>query len=189
MSRGAILTGFAGGIIGAITSVLGIIWFAAALTIVMSFWSSIFSPFFFGASPATLALVIIVAVLFAVTCILVGIGFYGIGQIGGGAMGTASLIVGIVLGSAFGVLSIVGVLVFPLLSTISYVVLGVTFIIFGAASITMHEVTMHPSASMAAGIIAIIGGVFIILLGVIGGALMFVSFIIWAIVFYSSREM
>ncbi|MFB0560366.1 MAG: hypothetical protein ACETWM_03865 [Candidatus Lokiarchaeia archaeon] len=187
MSRGALLTGVAGGIIGAITSALGIVWFAVALSIAANFWLIIFSPI--GADPLTLALVIIVATLFVVTCILVGIGFYGIGQIGGGAMGTAALIVGIVLGSAAGILLILGVYVFSLLSTISYVVLGVTFIIFGAASISMREFTMRPSASMAAGIIGIIGGVLVILLGVLGGALMFVSFIIWAIVFYSSREM
>lgn len=188
MSRGAILTGFAGGIIGAITSALGIVWFAVALSMAANFWVSIFSPFL-GVDPLILALVMIVAILFVVTCILVGVGFYGIGQIGGGSMGTAALIVGIVLGSAAGVLLILGVYAFSLLSTISYVVLGVTFIIFGAASISMREFTMRPSASMAAGIIGIIGGVLVILLGVLGDALMFVSFIIWAVVFYSSREM
>nr|MDO8080504.1 hypothetical protein [Candidatus Freyarchaeota archaeon] len=183
MSKGALLTGVAGGIIGAITTGLGIAWMLISLAIASDLWILLFGPTLFY-----VALSILTGALIVVTCILTGIGFYGVGQIGGGAMGTAAMIIGIVLGSASGILLVLGLVVAGILAAISTITLMVTFIIFGTASISMRESTMNPSASLAAGIISIIGGVFVFIFGIIGYGLMFVSFIIWAIVFYSSRE-
>ena len=190
MSRGALLTGVAGGIIGAITMAIGLAWMILSLVAASNIWI-----LFFGPEALFVALTILVAVLLVVTCILTGIGFYGIGQIGGGGMGIASLIIGIILGSATGILLLAGAFTVSLFDSstllvlLSTITLAVTFIIFGSASIVMREVTMRSSAMMAAGIIGIIGGVLVFLIGLIGYPIMFVSFIIWAIVFYSSREM
>ena len=79
---------------------------------------------------------------------------------------------------------------------IGFIILGVTFILLGSASIVVREITINSSASSAAGILSIIGGCItiggpIIFGGIllIGFILLFVAFILWAVVFYSSREL
>ncbi len=188
MSRGALLAGVAGGIIGAITTAIGVAWGVLAFAAVFSFnlWQLLF-----GLDAVYIALTLVIAIGLVVTCILTGIGFYGVGEAGGGGMGTACLIIGIIFGSAAGILLLASLSpsVTTWLSLISAICLLVAFIVFGAGSISMREVTARPSAAMAAGILAIIGGVFVFVFGIIGYGLMFVAFILWAIVFYSSKEM
>lgn len=123
MSRGALLTGVTGGIVGSITSGIGIIWifilntFLAQINDYLVQWTYYLTPilvpwmygfagsppplyspswFLFSASSAVLAIFLIV------TAILIGIGFYGIYKIGGGSMSLVGFffsIVGITLGA------------------------------------------------------------------------------------------
>ena len=239
MSRGALITGTTGGVIGAITAAIGIIW----LSILNTFQTEIYNylaqigtylstlvPFsiFYG-EPFPFPIIpflpswslfglssSILAVFFIVSGILIGIGFYGTYKIGGGAMGVVGLILGII-GCTLGALQIIlGNLltatqfipmpitpyIIPVILPnftimwIGFMVLGVTFILLGSASITVREMTMNPSASQAAGILSIIGGsLFLLCVLFLGGILfigfilIFVAFILWAAVFYTSRYM
>ena len=88
---------------------------------------------------------------------------------------------------------------------LGFIILAVSFIVLSAASIAIRNGTANSSAAVAAGIVGIIGACFLVpfilvvvlpgipwLAGVftlIGFALIFVSFILWAVVFFSSREM
>lgn len=84
------------------------------------------------------------------------------------------------------------------------VVLAITFIMLGVSTLAMRETFSMPSAVTAAGVLSIVGGCFLFpyvlvwmklipLLGVvfafIGFAMILVVFIIWTIVFYSSRNL
>lgn len=230
MTKNLFLTGTAGGIIGSITAVIGIIWsiidirFHTDLTNYLSSMSSLrfflgpyasLIPPYLASEPTLLLFSFLLAVFLIVTGILIGVGFYGTYKIGGGAMGVVALILGII-GSILGAFQIIlGNLLtatqfIPITITpyiipvilpnftimwIGFMVLGVTFILLGSASITVHEMTMNPSASKAAGILSIIGGslflLSILFLGgiiLIGFILIFIAFTLWSIVFYSSRE-
>nr|MDO8079273.1 hypothetical protein [Candidatus Freyarchaeota archaeon] len=245
MSRGALLTGTAGAIIGAITAVFGIIWvyvynillnelyyylwqIQAILSIIFP-WPMVppWPRSYFGPPPIPIfpswslfgLSSYIIATFFIVTGILIGIGFYGTYKIGGGAMGIVGLIFGIIGGTLGALLIILGnitaggmsayimvemstmsVLSVPtpnfVIMWLGFIALGLAFIIIGAASISIREMTMKPSVSLAAGIISIIGAMFFIggllmqgIVLVIGCALMFVVFILWAVVFFYSRDM
>nr|MDO8079480.1 hypothetical protein [Candidatus Freyarchaeota archaeon] len=88
---------------------------------------------------------------------------------------------------------------------IGFIILTVTFIMLGAASIAVRGETGNSSASTSAGIVGIIGACFLVPFGLImvvpavpwlagvftlvGFALIMVAFILWAVVFFSSREM
>ena len=229
MSKEALLTGTAGGIIGAITAVMGIIWsiiyvrfymdFTNYLSIVSSL-SIFLGPFAFviqtyQASEQTLLwFSLLLAIFLIVTGILIGVGFYGTYKIGGGAMGVVGLIFGIIGGTSGALFIILGNLLtttlfipmpiipfilpitmpnYPIM-WIGFMVLGVTFILLGSASITVREMTMNASASQAAGILSIIGGsLFLVGALIFGGILLigfiliFVAFILWTVVFYTSR--
>lgn len=84
-------------------------------------------------------------------------------------------------------------------------VLTVTFILLGSSSIAVRETTNSSSAALAAGILSIIGACFLAfyifvqgyvpILAIIGGifaltgfTLIFVAFILWTVVFFSSRD-
>ncbi len=236
MSRGALQTGAVGGIIGALTSFVGILWsiiyfvFASELVNYISnmIFSILIGPLILLANPYPASgslfsiLSFILAILILLTGILIGIGFYGTYKIGGGAMGVVGLIFGIIGGALGDLFIMLGNLLpikdyFPILTSITpplgifvipityphfliiwigFMILGVAFILLGSASITVREMTMHPSASSAAGILSIIGGAvflagvfFFIFLIIIGFILIFAASIIWTVVFYSSREM
>jgi hypothetical protein len=178
------------------------------------------------------SLLLMVSLLLIVAGVLSGVGFYGVYKVGGGAMGMVGLIFAIV-GSVLGVLFIItGVLTqayyyAPVLYLFSYppyylfyiyevptpnylfiwigfIILTVTFIVLGAASIAVRGETANSSASVAAGIVGIIGACFLVPFGLImflpavpwlagvftliGFASIMVTFILWAVVFFSSRE-
>jgi hypothetical protein len=182
MSR-ALLTGTAGGIIGTIASALGVVW-----NIVYFFVGRTLFSIFFRTGPSTLQIVItiIFVALLLVACVLTGVGFYGLHAIGGSSMGVVALIFGIIGGAAFLVLILMDLFtqtyIFVL---IGIIILIISFIIIGAASITLREVTINPGAATAAGILSIIGG--ILLIGLLGFMLLFVAFLLWAIVFHGAE--
>ena len=200
MGRGALLTGVAGGIIGTIAAVTGIIWFIVWFFVPPEY---IIVPYFFlvpvGPSPLLIAVSVIFVALLVVACILTGIGFYGMYTAGGGAMGIVGLIFGIIGGAAFGILFLIGTFLpydsfsyyTPLLiwGWIGLIILGVSFIIMGSASIVVREYSIHSGTAVAAGILSIIGGSCLILYlaSIIGFVLLFVAFLLWAIVFYGTE--
>ncbi len=165
----------------------------------------------FGASSSILAM------LFIVTGILIGIGFYGTYKIGGGAMSVVGLISSII-GSTLGALIIINgnttigsmsasmmlgmtyVSAFSVptpnftLIWVGYIVLGFTFIILGAASLKIRYMTEKPKEAQTAGVVSILGAIFfmgsLFMEGTVllfGCGLMSIAFIFWTIVFYSSR--
>ncbi len=174
---------------------------------------------------------IILVILLIVSGILTGIGFYGAYRTGGGAMGVVGLIfgsAGITLGALFILLGIAaqelktpypwmypfyyypfGYLL-PLFGPnflyiwLGLVILAVTFILLGVSSIVVRESTGNSSASLAAGILSIIGACFLVpyvlvwidiiailgcIFALIGFVLIMVAFILWAAVFFSSRNL
>nr|MDO8079481.1 hypothetical protein [Candidatus Freyarchaeota archaeon] len=251
MSRGALLTGTAGGIVGSVTAGVGIIWSIVFMIFSVDLFNYIgylqqsaisFSPYAFlniliFPYPSSGALfnnfLLIVSMLLVVSSILLGVGFYGVYSAGGGAMGVVGL-VSAIAGTVIGVLIIImGVLtptqrfvqipiylIFPpmwyipyiwwpvpvpnyLVIWIGFIVLAVTFIVLGASSIAVRGTTANSSASVAAGILAIIGACFLFPFGLvmivavpwlagvftlIAFALITVAFMLWAVVFFSSRE-
>ncbi|MGQ9722716.1 MAG: hypothetical protein ACUVXA_15505 [Candidatus Jordarchaeum sp.] len=200
MGRGALLTGVAGGIIGTIASVAGIAWLIIWLFVPPQY---ILLPYFtllpVGPSPLYIGVSILFAALIVVACILTGVGFYGMYTVGGSSMGIVALIFGIIGGVAFGILLLLDILLgyggifyyspITIFSIIGSIILGVIFIIIGSASIVVREYTMHSGSAVAAGILSIIGGCFVILYigGIIGYPLLFVAFLLWAIVFYTTE--
>lgn len=247
MSKGALLTGAGGGIVGAITAVIGIIWslvqlsLASAITYfqeaVQNFYGAlafagfniefvnvplIVSEYFYTCSKVPLFSVfsLILSVLFIVSGVLTGVGFYGVYKAGGGAMGVVGLIIGVIGGSVGGTLIILGNTIASsfVFSTMPFIlpipnylviwggmiILAVTFVMLGSASIVVRNSTAHPSGATAAGVLSIIGACFLLpyilvsfgdiwaLIGVglmfISFALIFVTFILWTVAFYSSRN-
>nr|MDO8081400.1 hypothetical protein [Candidatus Freyarchaeota archaeon] len=144
--------------------------------------------------------------------VLTGVGFYGMYQAGGGAMGVVGLIFGIIGGTAGSLLLILGnILGTPLtlfasepnylFIWIGMIILGVSFILLGVTSRVVRGSTTRPSAAAAAGTLSIIGGCFFFpyildwLLRIAGGiftliafVLVLSAFIIWAAVFFGSRN-
>lgn len=245
MSRTAFLTGTAGGITGTITTFIGIIWavvyplyhfgledYASNLfsfSYLFGLEAVFVSPYPYFLESLFILTTMLLTVLLIVTCILVGVGFYGTYKIGGGAMGAAALEMSIV-GTVIATITIfLGSLLFrethfeilhtyggpyyspstfysysffpvyapgTLVIWLGFIILGVTFIVLGAASIVVREITPHPGAAMAGGILSIIGGALLItsfdglmlFLGLVGFVLLFVTMILWSVVFFSSRE-
>nr|MDO8080408.1 hypothetical protein [Candidatus Freyarchaeota archaeon] len=186
MSRGALLTGTAGGIIGTITSALGFIWYIVYLYIAQRYTWILFVPVYTGPSTLVIAFTILFLALLLVSCVLTGVGFYGLYAIGGSSMGIVALIFGIIGGASFLVLELIDLFTNnPILFLIGVIILIISFIIIGAASITLREVTTRPGAALAAGILSIIGGV--LLIGLLGFPLLFVAFLLWAIVFHTTE--
>lgn len=202
MGRGALLTGVAGGIIGTIASVLGFIW-----SILISFVTVNYLPIgplgllpmYTGPSTFQITITILFVALLAVSCILTGVGFYGMYTVSQSSMGVVGLIFGIIGGVSAPILILVGLFtgsgslfsyssVSFLWDWIALAILGVCFIIMGSASIAVREHATHSGAATAAGILSIIGGVLlIIIIGFVGFALIFVAFLLWAIVFYGTE--
>nr|MDO8081409.1 hypothetical protein [Candidatus Freyarchaeota archaeon] len=232
MSRGALLTGTAGGIIGTITAAIGIIWSIIDVQLIITLfrystplylsdaflYNNLSIILTFAAAPSTSPLLffvfsLVLGILLIVSCVLTGVGFYGLYQAGGDAMGVVGLIFGIVGGAAGGTLIILGNTILSsaplsgtsfLFSTPNYsviwkgmIMLAVTFILLGSASIVVRGTTTRSGTSVAAGILSIIGaclfflfflGDFGSIIALVGFGLIFVAFILWAVVFYSSRN-
>ncbi len=208
MSRGALLTGMAGGIIGTIASAIGIAWSILSLVsyelIFVPIYPFGFIPVYSGPSMLVVALTIIFVVILFVACILTGIGFYGMYTAGGGAMGVVALIFAIIGGVAASIFTFLGVFgsygsfyynpysYILALSWIGFIIFGVSFIIIGSASIAVREVSTHSGTAVAAGVLSIVGGSCLIISILfffvwIGFGLLFVAFILWAIVFYTTE--
>jgi hypothetical protein len=179
MSRGALITGTVGGIFGTISSALGIFWIIAVLAMTSSWTFMLLIAPLKDHIPG-----IVFMVLGIVALILVGIGFYGLYSLGGSSMGVVALIFGI-LGAVGYVILVLGEFGNSILAVIGWLILLVSYIIIGIASITLREVTTNPGAALAAGILSIIGGIFAI--GLIGFVLLFVAYLLWAIVFYTTE--
>jgi hypothetical protein len=164
---------------------------------------------------------IILAIFLIVTGILIGVGFYGFHSSGEGVMGVVYLIFSII-GNVIGALLIFLGIIYantvyiynftspPGLPPISYtllpnyvsiwigmMVLAVTLILLGSASINVRKKTAHSSTAAAAGSLSIIGACFFFpyILGILGGillligfSLVFLTFILWTAVFYSSGQ-
>lgn len=160
----------------------------------------------------------LLVVFLIMTGVLLSVGFYGTYKIGGGGMSLVGLIfslIGMSLGALFIVLgnliveytpSVVPVSDFfiilislPIPNSnifgIGFLTMALTFIILGVTSISVRYIIESPSVSLAAGIISIVGAVFFIIgffwyvLQIIGFGLVFIVFILWAAVFYSSRNL
>ncbi|MFB0562699.1 MAG: hypothetical protein ACETWM_15970 [Candidatus Lokiarchaeia archaeon] len=128
MSKGALLTGTAGGIIGTITMFIGIIWaivyplyymdlfnYGYGMESMSSYtgWLAIFvTPYPSYIETLFTILTIMLVMLLIVTAILVGIGFYGTYTIGGGAMGAAALIMSIIGTTIAGIIVFLGSTIF-----------------------------------------------------------------------------
>jgi hypothetical protein len=242
LARGALLTRTVGSIIGALCGFIGIVWSITDIHYISEIWSalsgnsSLFFTILYFNLPFSQYLIfatifgqlltpsaglfsglsMILALLLLVGCILTGIGFYGMYQAGGGAMGVVGLAFGIIGGVAGSVLLILGnvmairtmIDIFVWVTVpqylfifIGFVILGVSFILMGSASIVVREATAHSGAAAAAGILSIIGGsllfiyvlaLFSIIIGdiftMIGFILILTAFILWTAVFYGSRN-
>ncbi|MEM3586004.1 MAG: hypothetical protein QXO71_01665 [Candidatus Jordarchaeaceae archaeon] len=238
MSRKVFLAGMSGGIIGAITSAIGVVWslvYPVNFTIPSyeKFGSEIFYYVFlilFEPYPYTSLFSIFsfaLAISLTTTCILIGVSFYSIYKNGGGIMGTVILIFFVVVVALGALFILIGnltpkfdakiyscyieiALLFTvhlailkpnlLMFSMSLIMLGSSFTLLGAATISIRELTERPSASLAGGILSIIGAVIFIIGGIsgiisdsiiisIGGfALIFVAFILWTVAFYSSQK-
>ena len=183
----------------------------------------------------------VLAVLLIVSLVLSGVGFYGVYRRGGGGAGVLALIAAITGGTLGATLTTLGNILqqteyvivvnyflfpFPVLYPVrepnylfvwvGMLVVAVTFILLGSASIAVRASTATPSVALAAGILSIIGACLLPLYGlsmvghetihpplflsfplvnVAGGifalfafTLILVAFVLWTVVFYSSRE-
>jgi hypothetical protein len=159
----------------------------------------------------------LLVVFLIVTGILIGIGFYGTYKIGGGTMGVVGLvfsIIGMTLGALFIIMGnlVLGytpnlvpfadgafyLIPLPIPNSnifgIGFLIMALAFILIGSASISVREMTQRPSVSLVAGVLSMIGAVFFVIgffwyvLQIIGFGLIFVAFILWAVVFYSYRN-
>lgn len=121
------------------------------------------------------------AISLIVSCILLGVGFYGMYKAGGGAMGAVGLVLGIIGSIAGALLIILGTftirvpqfgilgyseLLFGIITTnipsftftwIGLLILAAIFIVFGVASITARSATRIPALSVISGIVGIVG--------------------------------
>ncbi len=248
MPRGALLTGAAGGILGSITGITGVLWIIVNINFAVDIYNysemlGLFSQLYGLWALAMIpypssgflfsTLTLLLAIFIIVSCILLGAGFYGTYQAGGGVMGVVGLIFGIIGGSAGGLFILLGnfitsaklvplfvvpifegfegIIPYPVFTPntpiiwLGLMVLTVSFILLGVSSIVVREITANSSASMAAGILSIIGACFLVLyvlmqfefpplailagiLTLVGFILIFVAFVIWAVVFATSRD-
>lgn len=175
-------------------------------------------PFFPSASLFGLSSFVLSIFLIA-TGILIGVGFYGTYKIGGGAMGLVGLVFGIIgvpSGALFIIMGnlttgytapyiTIGEYSYPNLPVyepnfpviwIGFVILGISVLLLSSASISVREMTEKPSAFYIAGILSIMGAIVFItgwliwpVIMIIGFGLIFIAFILWACVFYSSRNL
>lgn len=173
---------------------------------------------FYPSASSFYVLSFILSTFLILTSVVIGIGFYGTYKAGGGAMGVVGLTFSIIGITSGALLIIMGNLAtgymyvqmlvemssapflpvptpnFPLI-WIGFLILCVTFILLGSASIRVREMTDRPGASYAAGVLSIIGAVFFLIgslwyiLLIIGFGLILVAFILWAVIFYSSRNL
>ena len=164
----------------------------------------------------------VLAVLLIVSLVLSGVGFYGVYRRGGGGAGVLALIAAITGGTLGATLTTLGnitgnhsiipcfcsnggtyffnlpVYVGPnyLFVWVGMLVVAVTFILLGSASIAVRASTATPSVALKAGIISIIGACFLgfppipwlWFFWLLAFTLMLVAFVLWTVVFYSSRE-
>ncbi|MEM2135529.1 MAG: hypothetical protein QW261_13040 [Candidatus Jordarchaeaceae archaeon] len=154
-------------------------------------------PYFPSASLFGLASFVL-AVFLIVTGILFGLGFYGTYKIGGGSMGVvglASSVIGMVAGAllitvgnlttgyvyAYALVEMSSVPTYPVATPnfvvmwIGFIVLGVTCIMLGSASMRVREMTEKPTAFYVAGTLSILCAVdFIVggLVNIVGGHIM-----------------
>ena len=175
-------------------------------------------PLFYSSVPLFLELSFIMYILLIATSFLIGIGFCGTHEIGVGAaniIGSVLGIIGIILGAlliimgnltvgyeyASAPVEMTSVPFLPVptpnfqLMWIGFMVLGFAFIVLGLTSYSMRDMTNSPNASKFAGVLCVIGAVFFIaggflwpLILLVGFALILLAFILWSMVFYSSRE-
>lgn len=180
-------------------------------------------------------LLLMVSLFLIVALVLSGVGFFGVSKIGGDPIGIVGLVFAVAGSAAGVLFIIMGVLtpayeyvlllylyyIYPvfypvyisvpvpipnyLLIWIGFIILTVTFIVLGVASIALRGVTANPSASTSAGIVGVIGACFLVSFGLImavpavpwlagvftliGFALIMVNFLLWTVVFYSCRKM
>jgi hypothetical protein len=231
LAKAAFLTGIFGGIIGSVTAGIGIIWGISSVLLINELNTTFVAIYPVPQNePLFILLSILLAILLVVSGVLTGVGFYGMYQTGGGAMGVVGLISGII-GSSLGAFFIfLGNIItgtkyvfnidfilygftssppplFIMISTmvvpqfffigVGVIIIAITFIMFGATSIAARKTTTRPSVSIATGILSVIGGCFLLpyILGVLGGilaqigfGLLFIAFVLWAVVFYSSKQ-
>jgi parallel beta-helix repeat protein len=175
-------------------------------------------PLFYSSAPIFLELSFIMCIFLIATSVLIGIGFCGTYEIGvgkaniiGSSLGIMGIISGallIIMGNltvdykyASAPLEMSSVPFLPVctpnfqLMWIGFTVLGFAFIVLGFASHSMRDMTNSPNASSFAGVLCIIGALFFIVGGfvwplilIMGFALILLTFLLWSIVFYSSRE-
>ncbi|MFB0561450.1 MAG: NosD domain-containing protein [Candidatus Lokiarchaeia archaeon] len=173
--------------------------------------------YFYPSASLFVKLSFLMSISLIVTSILIGIGFYGTYKAGGGAMGIVGLIFSILGITSGALLIILGTLTtgymyaayqegmtsesfLPvptpnfLIIWIGFMILGLTFIILGSASISVRYMTEKPATSFAAGNLSILSALFFIIGGfiyptilIISFGLIFVAFILWVVVFFSSR--
>ncbi|MFB0563443.1 MAG: hypothetical protein ACETWM_19770 [Candidatus Lokiarchaeia archaeon] len=202
MARAAILTGTAGGIIGSITGGWGIVWAIINIIYIWEFFSYSLDLALYSltvgvyassllSQPISFTLFsafsIVLALLLVVSCTLLGVGYYGLYKIGGGAMGIVGLIfsiIGSVAGGLFILLgniiteikvisfifvpgfifeSVLGQIPYVIYTPsffyiwIGFIIIAITFIIIAVVSIALRDTTARPRASLTAGILSIVG--------------------------------
>jgi hypothetical protein len=123
MSRAALLTGTAGGAIGAIMAIMGMVWCIITGLLVseinqniivssLAAWNFYLDNFIsYNMLTWFFVFSLILAILLVVSGILLGVGFYGLHTAGGGPMGVLGLILGIVGSSAGAALIFLGSLI------------------------------------------------------------------------------
>jgi hypothetical protein len=165
MARESLLTGTAGGMMGAAAGGIGVIWSMLDMLYVMEIVRAMNDPLlliltFFRYSPylsfiygSTLMPInglyftfsMMLAVLLFVGGVLTGIGFYGVHKAGGGAMGLAGLAFGTIGGLAGSTFLILGnmmpvsftLTIFVTISVPSYLFIFIGFVILGGSLIVM----------------------------------------------------
>jgi len=152
-------------------------FFAAAMCIVYGIAVLLLSFFFyFGLSLIGL----ILEVILFVALVLHLVGFYGLWRNYGSGMAGATFAYGLVASIFFMIASVLSLFAFGgysyyvwaiILVIVSYVMLGVMFILEGVAFLVVRRFTSLPGAAIAAGVLFIIGGSFVtsILLAFYGG--------------------
>jgi hypothetical protein len=206
MSRTAMLAGTAGGIIGIFMGITGVIWSLVSIGFAVDFYNyqqtlptlsvwlgvDVLGLYPYPQSAFLFLLYSLLLTSFLiVSCILLGVGFYGVYQASGSEMGIIGLIFGVVggtIGSSFIILAhvftstnVIPILLAPIdvgfngvlpifvsspnyiLILISTLIIVVTFILLGSSSLAVRDTTEAPSATTAAGILSIVGACFLAL--------------------------
>jgi hypothetical protein len=157
VSRNTLLTGSIGGVMGAITAIIGMLWSTMTLQLAIELAEYPFQLLYVAITNALLTpiagdnqplaqpvwiyvgvLTTVLVILFIVSGILTGVGFYGVYQNGGGRMGVVGLLFGIagsIAGAIFFLLGGIAVqkygigvngLVLSYNGTSGYAILGIT---------------------------------------------------------------